>query len=227
MTPTAQALLERLRLPNPYDGFQHQEYALDLQGGEEHPLFAKLIAERRPRLIIEVGTWKGASAIRMAKLLQEQQLDAVVVCVDTWLGSLEHLTQAVKGWDIRPSLKHGYPTLFYQFLANVVHSGCQDVIVPIPNASITAARWLVKQGIQADLIYIDGSHEEDDVYQDLVHWWRVLRPGGVMFGDDWHAYWYGVICGVNRFAKEYNRRLQVADTKWLLIKDGPPLGDRR
>jgi len=219
MTPTAQAVRERLKLPDPYAGFTAEGYSVDLQGGEDHPWFSGLIAQLRPRVVVEVGSWKGASAIRMASQLRDQQRDAVVICVDTWLGSLEHLTQSVAGWDIRPHLKHGYPALYYQFLANVVHTGCKSYILPIPNVSLTVARWLLKQGLQADLIYLDGSHEEDEVYLDLVSWWKVLRPGGVVFGDDWHAYWYGVICGVNRFAKETGRRIHVHGTKWQMIKE--------
>src|SRR5262249_37008118 len=144
--------------------------------------------------------------------------DAAVICVDTWLGSIEHWQGCVRGWDIRPYLKHGYPALYYQFLANVLHSKCEDLIVPVPNTSTNAARWLHRQQVTADLVYIDGSHEEDDVYQDLCNYWKLLRPGGVLVGDDWHAFWFGVICAVNRFVRERDLPLQVVGQKWLLQK---------
>jgi hypothetical protein len=214
--------MAKLYANDPYATFPYQEYALDLQGGPDDPLFQRLIHVVRPRVVIEVGSWKGTSAIRMAKLLKEQNADAAILCIDTWLGAVEHLTASVSvpGWDIRPYLKHGYPSLYYQFLANVMHSQCQDMIIPIPNTSVNAARWLLNQKIPADLIYVDASHEEDDVYQDLCHYWKLLRPGGIMFGDDWHAYWYGVICAVNRFIKERGLGLQIIDQKWLTKKPG-------
>jgi len=77
---------------------------------------------------------------------------------------------------------------------------------------------LAQYQLQADMVYLDGSHDEEDVYQDLAHYWKVLRPGGLCFGDDWEAFWYGVICGVNRFVKENELNLQVAGTKWFLRK---------
>ena len=141
-----------------------------------------------------------------------------MICVDTWLGSIEHWKGCIRGWDIRPYLKHGYPTLYYQFLANVLHQECHDVVVPVPNTSSNAARWFSGQQIVADLVYLDGSHEEDDVYSDLCNYWKLLRPGGVLVGDDWHAYWFGVICAVNKFVRERDLPLEISGQKWLIRK---------
>ena len=217
MPRIAHALLSKLHSVNPYENFDHTRYPLDLQGGGLHPIYATVLGAIEPRLIIEVGSWKGSTALAMASWLKNRNCDGAVICIDTWLGSIDHLQNA-GAWDIKPFMKNGYPTLYYQFLANVIHRQCQDYIVPFPNTSITAARWLIQQNIQADCIYIDGSHEEDDVYQDLVYYWRLLKPGGVMFGDDWHACWYGVICAVNRFAKEHDLKIQTSDVKWVLHK---------
>ena len=63
----------------------------------------------------------------------------------------------------------------------------------------------------ADLIEIDAGHDDDVVYQDLSHYWKLLRRGCIMFGDDWHANWPGGIMGVNRFVKERELQLQVSN----------------
>jgi hypothetical protein len=210
--------MRRLHPVDPYAGFPYRDYPADVGEVQGNGVLERLISDLRPRLAIEVGCWKGATAIRMASLLKQQREDVAVVCVDTWLGSVEHWDGSVRGWDIRPYLKNDYPSLYYQFLANVLHSGCEGVIVPVPNASSNAARWLRRQGVTADLVCVDGSHEEDDVYQDLCGYWKLLRPGGFFFGDDWHAYWYGVICAVNRFARERDLSLQVVGQKWALQK---------
>jgi SAM-dependent methyltransferase len=216
----ASGLIRKLHPINPYSDFPYTDYPADLPEAEADDVLDRLIGDLRPRLVIEVGCWKGAAAIRMASLLKRQGDDAAVVCVDTWLGSVEHWDGSVRGWDIRPYLKNGYPALYYQFLANVLHSRCEDVIVPVPNASSNAARWLHRQRVAADLVCVDGSHDEDDVYQDLCGYWKLVRPGGFLFGDDWHAYWFGVICAVNRFAREHDLALQVVGQKWALQKPG-------
>jgi hypothetical protein len=171
-------LAARLGLPNPYDGFPFHDHPLDLQGGADAPVFRQVLTDVSPEVVVEVGTWKGATAVRMAGLAQELGLPTAIVCVDTWLGSLEHLAGDTAEWRLPPR-RFGYPTLYFQFLANVLHSGAADRIVPLPNTSANAARWLARVGVRADVVYLDASHEEDDVYQDLCLYWPLLRPGGV------------------------------------------------
>jgi hypothetical protein len=38
--------------------------------------------------------------------------------------------------------------------------------------------------VEAQLIYIDGSHEYEDVRRDIQDYMPILTSGGVMFGDD-------------------------------------------
>ena len=148
-----------------------------------------------------------------------RNIDGVIVCIDTWLGGLDHISNPMTAdWDIGRYRQHGYPILYYQFLANVMHTGMQNYIVPFPNTSAIAARWLLKNGIQADIVYIDASHDEDDVHNDLVDYWKILRPGGVMFGDDWSSYWPGVVNAVTRFSQAHDITLHTEDVNWLLIK---------
>ncbi len=215
----ARSILTALHGCDPYEGFAYADYPLDLQGGGEQSLMRQAFNAIKPRLIVEVGSWKGASAVAWASMLKEAGVDGAVICVDTWLGGLDHITRPKgKDWQIRPYFKHGYSQLYYQFLANVCQKGLQDYIVPLPNTSVTGARWLAQAGLTADLVYVDASHEEDDVYQDLEAYWRVLRPGGMMCGDDWALAWHGVVCAVNRFARERDLKLQLAPPTWLLQK---------
>ena len=146
-------------------------------------VFSDLIREVRPTTIIEVGTWLGASAIHMALHCQKTNLQTKIWCVDTWLGSEEFWYSDLTDRDLR--MRNGYPQVYFDFLANVVQHGYQDVIVPVPATSLIAARVLASQGIVADLIYIDGSHNYDDVIADIRAYRPLLRSGGVMFGDDY------------------------------------------
>lgn len=111
-------------------------------------------------------------------------------------------------------LQNGYPTLYYTFLANVVRAGRQNCITPFPVPSLTAAQWCAIHGVHADLIYLDGSHEEEDVYQDIVTWWDILSPGATLFGDDWT--WDGVRFAVERFAAEHGLSVSHRHDKWEL-----------
>jgi len=173
---------------NIYDGIKPSGIQEVPGWNSRKPVFSELIREIRPTTIIEVGTWLGASAIHMSLQCSKANLNARIWCVDTWLGSEEFWYSELKDRDL--CLKNGYPQVYFEFLANVVQHGYQNVIIPVPCTSMIGARVLAAQGIQADLIYIDGSHHHDDVAADIRAYLPLLRDGGVMFGDDYE--WKGV-----------------------------------
>lgn len=216
---SAEELMSLLHRENPYEGFDYQSIPFDGHGwGGQSPAFRELIAELKPDFIVEVGTWKGASALEMAAAARELGLKTRILCVDTWLGALEFWTdQNDPERYLSLRLKNGYPSVYYQFLANVCHRGFQDAIVPFPQTSYIASLWLRRQGLRSPMIYVDASHEEEDVYQDLCSYWDLVRKGGVLFGDDYG--WDGVRLAVERFAKEEGKRVEFIADKWVLRKD--------
>ena len=182
------------------------------------PIFGDLIKKLNPSTIIEVGTWKGQSAINMGKIIKENNLDTIIYCVDTWLGAIEFWTYYKDSQERNLLLKNGYPQIYYQFLSNVIHNNLENIIMPFPNTSENGYRYFKYSNITAQLIYIDASHEEDDVYKDLNNYYELLENGGVMFGDDYIGNWPGVINSVNRFAQEKNIKLEIVDNNFLILK---------
>lgn len=201
-----------------YADMELSDLNVDIQGwGSEHPIFEHVIGHYKPALVIEVGTWKGASVLNMLSLARSLQLNTQFICVDTWLGSNKTL------WfdaDYRKSLmlKNGYPTMFRQFIRNIIEYKAESAIFPLPMTSTAAAYTLRDLNIVADAIYIDAGHEEEEVLTDLNLFYDRLRPGGVMFGDDYVKYWIGVVRAVDRFCADRGIPLQAANKKWLVEK---------
>lgn len=216
MPMTVQQIRDAIHRVNPYDGFATTDYPDDVSGWGSHELFfSQMIAEltercgreEREPVIVEVGTWKGASAIHMASLLEATGFAGGIVCVDTWLGALEFWTDVHDATRYKAlGLKNGYPTVYYQFLANVVRHGVADRIVPFPVTSPIAARWFAKKEIRPDLVYIDASHDEPDVMADLVAWWPLVQGTGTLFGHDYN--W--VHPAVDKFAAAHGLRVELA-----------------
>ena len=172
-------------------------------------LYEQLIKELSPTLVIEVGVHRGSSTIKFAQLLSEQRGKAsggAVLAVDTWLGANDwwgdgraylsgpHVDESRKQVLLTGKLPramtdllwvNGRPSIYQDFLSNVMQAGVQERVVPFPLPSRQVARFLMERGIQADLIHIDGSHEYEEVVDDLQHWWPLVRPGGVLLGDDY------------------------------------------
>ena len=206
---------------DPYEGFDYKAVKRDMQGwGSYHPVFEAAIKAIRPKLIVEVGTWKGASAIHMADLCKKLDLDTKILCIDTWLGTIESYTWRKKEPLIYNALnlKNGYPSLYYQFLANVCHTGFQDRILPLAQTSLIGARILHELGIKPDMIYVDGSHDYSDVKADLAAYFPLLRKGGLMLGDDFES-WGGVTRAVREFAFEAKTLLMGMRGKFAIAKE--------
>ena len=224
-------LMQKVHVVNPYTGFDARDIPLDLQGWNgEAALFGELIARVRPELIVEVGTWKGQSAITMARHLQRFGCRGKILCIDTWLGTYDFWSApAINDLHGMLGLKHGYPTVYYQFLANVLHTGTEEIIVPYPSTSTNAARFLILHGLQPDLIYIDASHEENDVYLDIAYYWLTLRAGGVMFGDDFSPQVFpGLVDSVEAFSREQCVDLEIVDGQyWIMHKPAEQDGDEQ
>lgn len=203
---------------SPYEGFNSSVFEEDLQGwGSESPVFDVIIERIQPQLIIEVGTWKGASAVRMADILKKNKINAAIICVDTWLGEANHWYRPE--WRSSLQLKNGFPNFYYQFLANVMKHGHEDTIIPVPQTSRSACDWFRKSGLLPNIIYLDGSHEEALVSLDCHDFWELLAPGGVLFGDDYGGNLNkGVKRAVDKFCKKISKTPTIIENKWVLTK---------
>jgi len=143
---------------------------------ENQRYLRQFIADKKPKIIVEVGSWLGSSTIDMAKHLSIANPAGKLYAVDTWQGSIEHQQTQ----ELQDQLK----VLYQQFLSNVIHQGMTHVIIPCRMTSVEAASAL---NVRPDLVYIDGAHDRDNVYQDVMHWYPKLASGGILCGDDWGA----------------------------------------
>lgn len=208
-------------LSSAYSNLNTDSYTPDLQGWM-HPQFSAVFLEavralRVENLIIfEVGSWKGLSATTMAKLCKQIGQKCTIVAVDTWLGAPEFWTWGIddptRGGSL--SLAHGYPRVFETFTKNVKCLGHADVIAPFPLSSMAAVEVFKYYGLCAHIIYIDASHEYESVAQDINGYWPLLKPGGVMLGDDYSSYWPGVKKAVDEFVQSKNLPLRLNEIVW-------------
>lgn len=203
--------------------FYDEEYIVnfngDLQGWDsEAPVFKSVLEKINPKLIVEVGTWKGASAIHFASLCKELKYDAQILCVDTWLGSEEYYTNLTV-WHPHLLKKAGYPSVYYTFLRNVVDAGFKESIIPFPTTSIIAAKVLKHHNIYPDIIYLDASHDYESVYMDLELYYDILNNGGYLIGDDYSSTWQGVVDACADFCMSNNLPVDIIGSKFVIKKN--------
>jgi hypothetical protein len=177
-----------------YADFPFDQAKVDMQGwGSDHPVLPWLIGKMKPTLIIEVGSWKGRSAINMARKIESLHIDSEILCIDTWLGSPEHWLGSgdTHSWWDSLRIKNGRPLLYETFLNNVIASKCQKYITPFPITSEAAFVVLQRLSVKAAIIYIDAGHEYESVLRDIEVYWKLLENDGVMvLGLSWLAWSY-------------------------------------
>jgi predicted O-methyltransferase YrrM len=149
------------------------------------PVWLQLIPQIKPKSILEIGSYEGASACFLIDTLgQDQELE--IVCVDTWLGGVEHQAGGVAHANMNAVERH---------FDNNLKVACgrakkQVQLTKIKGQSDLTMAQLLSSGKQGyfDLVYIDGSHLAADVLCDAVLGFRLLKTGGVMIFDDynWH-----------------------------------------
>ena len=195
---------------------------------------ATALATPRPPLLVEVGVWKGESAITLAREVQRQSaIGGTVLAVDTFAGAAEMwmapmqkaYMKSARGFaerDLR--LMHGMPTIYFQFLANVIRENVSRTIVPFPVDALTASAWLRKLCLQADLVHIDAGHEYESVRADIEAFWPVLRAGGILLGDDYSGSWPGVVTAARELAARENVHLHTTNPSPMVNVSSVPVG---
>jgi predicted O-methyltransferase YrrM len=134
-------------------------------------IVARLPADR-PSTVVEVGVWLGCSAAYLGVEVVNSAKPITVVAVDSFKGSPDLLT------------KLALPTL---------EAACRVNLAPLVEALGGRFRLLAVDSVDAaatfddgavDAVWIDASHEYEDVRDDIAAWWPKLRADGVMAGHD-------------------------------------------
>ncbi|KAL4363271.1 hypothetical protein GQ457_04G030330 [Hibiscus cannabinus] len=204
---------------SPYTNFPPPYLGAFLRGkrikgwGSNGAVFEHLIERVKPLVIIEVGTFLGASALHMVNVTRKLGLQTQILCLDDF-----------RGWPgFRDRFKdinmiNGDVLLLQQFLQNVVYFNATGSVLPVPFSTGSGLGMLCEWGITADLIEIDAGHDFISAWGDINRAYRILRPGGVIFGHDYFtaADNRGVRRAVDLFAKMNNLKIKIDGQHWVI-----------
>lgn len=151
--------------------------------------------------MVEVGSWKGQSAVCMAVELENLGKSSVkFYCVDTWLGSQEEAHQK----DVYVQTGN----LYQLFLANI--SPVRHLITPIRENSVVAAKLFADHS--SEIVFIDACHEYECVKEDIAAWLPKVKPGGILAGHDYIDDFPGVKKAVDEF---FSDQIQAVEGCWI------------
>lgn len=180
-----------------------------------------LVALANASLVVEAGCYVGTSTKVWSHCLQDRGNNGTVLAIDTWLGDLstwvEHIdtTSREKPDDV---LRDGRQSLYDQFMLNMQANHVENV-VPFSATSIIGARWLATMSYIPDVVYVDTAHEEGETFLELELYWKLLKPGGILAGDDYPA-WPAVKHDVDAFIAQHKLKLNFAPSglTWYVTK---------
>lgn len=146
---------------------------------------ARLANQKNLKVAVEVGTDRGEFACEFLRWWTGEML----FCVDPWLPYDDML------WDRTGDMHHAIQSL--------IQRGFGHRFRIVRATSVQAAAYLTEYVRGVDLVYLDGAHDYENVKTDIAAWWPLVRPGGVLAGDDYDTVEHpGVIQAVNEFAEE-------------------------
>ena len=83
----------------------------------------------------------------------------------------------------------------------------------IKDDSVISMRKLFRNDISFDFIYIDGSHNGEDILSDAIEAFKILNKGGLIFFDDFLQYEKNrkiqSYVGIEKFLELYFNDLQI------------------
>lgn len=139
-----------------------------------------IIPSIKPQKILEVGSYEGRSICYLIEKLGNEH-DLEIHAIDTWLGGGDHKHFPT---DHMPKVEERFNLNADRAIKSVskkvdlrIHKGFSDIELS----------KLLSTGFKNyfDFIYIDGSHQTEDVLLDAVLSFQLLKPGGVMAFDDY------------------------------------------
>ena len=81
------------------------------------------------------------------------------------------------------------------------------------NDSVISMRELLKENVHFDFIYIDGSHNGEDILSDAIEAFKILKVNGLMFFDDFLQHDDNRILqsyvGIDKFLSLYSDYLKI------------------
>lgn len=146
--------------------------------------------------IVEVGSWRGRSMAFLGVEAIKSQKQLQLYAVDTFRGSIEHAGH--------PQLASG--SMVGHFLQNI--KPILHAVHCLPLSSTEASKLFDDKSVFA--VFIDASHQYEDVHADITHWRNKVQPGGYLAGHDFGGY-----DGVRRAVAETLGLYTVVGQSWI------------
>lgn len=148
--------------------------------------------------IAEIGVYMGRGTAIWNVELINQDFKYEYHAIDSFLGSKEHTADSLPDYNM--------------CISNL--SPVIDKIKIIKEYSIEASKLYEDEYF--NIVYIDASHEYEDVKKDVQSWYPKVKKGGFICGDDYTRGWPGVVKAVDELLGEGVK--VIGNQQWWIKK---------
>lgn len=145
------------------DGKTHELFPVAL-GADEGMALREWVTRERATQTIEIGLGYGISTLFICEAL-----------LATGDATARHVS-------LDPHQETRFGNCGLQILDE---AGVSDLVEYHAEESAIALPQFLREGREFDLAFVDGNHRFDGVFLDLVYLGRLVRPGGIVFVDDY------------------------------------------
>lgn len=164
--------------------------------------YLKMLMARVPNngIVVEVGSWVGESARKLAKGIRLFCPNTKLYCIDIWdnayFEKIPGLRKTARSIDILQT--------FERTMAKYPHT-------TMKMSSVEAAKKFISQSV--DLVFIDAEHTYEAVKVDIATWLPKIKVGGIMCGHDFDLKYQDVARAViEKFPKYTNPVASIWET---------------
>ena len=151
-----------------------------------------------PAHFVELGTWYGRSSYYLNLIVKDSNKNIKIDHVDWFKGSVEHENNTIPN-----------PEDFIKNLSPFKGNYTLHI-----TDTITASSYYEDESL--DFVFVDASHEYEDVLQDIKAWYPKIKKGGIIAGDDYK--WEGVKKAVDEYFKNDVEIIDIDYLNWLVKK---------
>jgi len=166
----------------------------------------------------EIGVFHGKSFLALAYAAKHNKKDGLAIGIDPWEtdAAMQVLPDALKSIN-KEVAEYDFEDIYQCVISKldkydlskhckILRAKSQDVVHTDPDIS------------DIDLLHIDGNHGEEAVMNDFKNYFEKVKPGGIVWFDDYYPIWTTIIPTVE-YAKERCTLLEETHNQAIFRKE--------
>jgi hypothetical protein len=177
-------------------------------GGLYYGIFSKVITENNFKVCVEIGIGYGLHA---KEILENTNVDKLYL--------VDPMCYYPNDGFVDDVIKFGgFEKLVTNIKTNLNDHADRYTWYRCPSLSITNEQ--IPDG-SIDAVFIDGDHSYEAVSKDLAFWWKKLRNGGWLLGDDYKSCFPSTTKAVDDFCAQNNLSIEFLTKPNSTVKGYP------